>query len=308
MAAFLDQHAALLVSMVLAGSLGLSLYLPLMTGQLSLASPGFYALGGYVAAVLSTRVFPGDGPAYPLGGVAVEMAVAVGLSAGLALLVGLCALRLRGIYLALATIAFVEVLRVLSLNLSVTGKAVGIFKIPQPFPTQLGYLWLAVPLLVTAALFTWRLQVSRTGRAYAAIREDELVAAAVGIGLTRYKVQAFVLGAVLAGLAGVVAAHSLNTWNPRQGTFDASVAVLAFTLIGGSRTVAGPIVGAFLLTALPEALRQAAGLGGLPSWLADFLLNGRLIVYGLVLVACTVFFPRGLITPGLLRALRRSTP
>ncbi|MGH9023215.1 MAG: ABC transporter permease subunit, partial [Acidimicrobiia bacterium] len=132
--------------MVLGALLALSLYLPLMAGQLSLASPGFYSLGGYIGAVASTRL--GSGEAVPVPLVLAEMVGAGMASALLALLVGAAVLRLSGIYLALATIAFVEILRVLALNLDITGGAVGIFAIPQPFGTQLSYLWLAGPLLV----------------------------------------------------------------------------------------------------------------------------------------------------------------
>jgi branched-chain amino acid transport system permease protein len=117
MADFLATYGSLIVSMVLAAMLGLSLYLPLMSGQLSLAGAGFYALGGYIAAILSTKVFSYSGDLYPIGYVLIEMIVA-GIAAGiLAVVVGILALRLRGIYLALASIAFVEILRVLSLNL-----------------------------------------------------------------------------------------------------------------------------------------------------------------------------------------------
>src|SRR5438094_3350844 len=126
--------------MLLGAVLGLSIYLPLLAGQLSLASPGFYALGGYIAAVFATRVFPTEGR-YGVGLVLLEMLIA-GLACGLlAIVVGLAALRLSGIYLALATIAFVEVLRVVALNLRVTGQAIGIFQIPQPFSSYRGYLW-----------------------------------------------------------------------------------------------------------------------------------------------------------------------
>src|SRR6202795_5360595 len=119
--------------MVLAAVLALTLYLPLMAGELSVASPGFYALGGYVAAILSTKVFkPGPG-LYPVGLVLVEMAVAAVLSGILGFVVGVPALRLRGIFLALATIAFVQILGVVALNLGITGGAIGIFGIPQPF-------------------------------------------------------------------------------------------------------------------------------------------------------------------------------
>jgi branched-chain amino acid transport system permease protein len=232
------------------------------------------------------------------------MLVATALCAALAIVVGIPALRLRGIYLALATIAFVEILRVVSLNLKITGGAIGIFKIPQPFHTQLQYLWLGLPMLILSMAFVYRLERSRIGRAFTAIREDELAADAMGIPPAYHKVLAFTMGAILAGLVGVVSAHYLNTWNARQGTFDVSIAVLAFVLVGGSRTFLGPVIGAMVLTALPEVLRHMADIHGLPPWLAQFLKDGRLIVYGLLLVLCTVFFPQGFITPELLKRKR----
>lgn len=304
MAAFFDTYGFLLVSMVLAAMLGLSLYLPLMSGQLSLASPGFYALGGYVAAVLSTRVFSGPQDGYPLAYVLVEMLAAGLLSALVAVAVGIPALRLRGIYLALATIAFVEILRVLALNLEITGGAVGIFNIPQPFSTRFGYMLLAGPMLLLSVAFVYRLEHIRVGRAFVALREDELAADAMGIDPTSNKVLSFTLGAALAGVVGAVSAHFLNTWNARQGTFDASIIYLAFVLIGGSRTVAGPVVGGMALTALPELLRALAGLGGLPAWMAKLLVDGRLIIFGLLIALSSLFFPQGLITPDLLARLR----
>jgi branched-chain amino acid transport system permease protein len=147
----------------------------------------------------------------------------------------------------------------------------------------------------------YRLERIRVGRAFIAIREDELAADAMGISPTRYKVLAFTLGAILAGVVGAVSAHVLNTWNARQGTFDASINYLAFVLIGGSRTFAGPIVGGLALTLLPELLRALADLSGLPPWLSQFLRDGRLIIYGVLLAIGTVFFPRGIITPELLQ-------
>lgn len=301
MTSFLTTYGFLLVSMVFAAMLGLSLYFPLMAGQLSLASPGFYALGGYVAAVMSTQVFPQPDGVYPLGLVLLEMLVASGLCGVLAVLVGIPALRLRGIYLALATIAFVEILRVLSLNLDITGGAVGIFGIPQPFHTQFGYMWLALPMLAISMFVAYRIERIRIGRAFVALREDELAADAMGIDPTINKVTAFTIGAVLAGLVGVASAHFLNTWNARQGTFDAAIIYLAFVLIGGSRTFVGPIVGGMVLTALPELLRALAGAPGLPAWLAKFLVDGRLMMYGLLIALGALFFPQGLITPELFR-------
>lgn len=306
MTAFFDTYGFLIASMVFAAMLALSLYLPLMAGQLSLASPGFYALGGYIAAIMSTQVFtPVDG-SFPLWQLFVEMIVAGLASAVLAVLVGVPALRLRGIYLALATIAFVEILRVLSLNLAITGGAVGIFGIPQPFATQASYLYIGLPMLLLSMFFIYRLERIRAGRAFLAIREDELAADAMGISPTRYKVLAFTLGAILAGVVGAVSAHFLNTWNARQGTFDASIIYLAFVLIGGSRTFVGPVVGGLVLTALPEILRAIAGIAGLPPWFAQFLRDGRLIIYGVLIAFGAVFFPQGLITPELLERRPRN--
>ncbi|MBD1895083.1 branched-chain amino acid ABC transporter permease [Coleofasciculus sp. FACHB-129] len=301
MSDFLNTYGSLIVSMVLGALLGLSLYLPLMTGQLSLASPGFYALGGYIAAILSTQVFRVSGGLFPIPLLLLEMLVAGIVSGILGVMVGIPALRLRGIYLAIATIAFVEVLRVLSLNLDITGGAVGIFGIPQPFHTPIEYLWIAFPLLIISMVLLYRLERIRAGRAFTAIREDELAAGAMGINPTYYKVLAFTLGAILAGIAGAISAHFLNTWNARQGTFDASIVYLTSVLIGGTRTFVGPVLGGMVFTALPEILRGIADTSGLPTWLAGFLRDGRLIIFGLLIVVGTIFFPQGLVTPELFK-------
>lgn len=303
---FFSTYGFLIVSMTFAAMLALSLYLPLMTGQLSLASPGFYALGGYIAAILSTTVWKVDkGATYPILLILLEMVLAAGASGLLALLIGVPALRLRGIYLALATIAFVEVLRVVSLNLDITGRAIGIFDIPQPFDDKFAYMLISGPMLLLSMLFVYQLERSRVGRAFAALREDELAASAMGINPTYNKVLSFVMGAMLAGAVGAVSAHFLNTWNARQGTFDASILYLAFVIIGGSRTFLGPVMGGLLLTALPEVLRAIASQEWLPRFAAQFLTDGRLIIYGVLIVVATIFFPQGLITPNLWR--RRSS-
>jgi branched-chain amino acid transport system permease protein len=299
---FLSTYGFLFVSMLLGSILGLSLYLPLMAGQLSLASPGFYALGGYIAAILSTQVFPPPANGlFPIPLLLLEMLIAGVVSGLLGIAVGIPALRLRGIYLAIATIAFVEILRILCLNLEITGGAVGIFGIPQPFQTAIEYLWIAFPLLILSMVFVYRLEKIRVGRAFIAIREDELAADAMGINPTYYKVLAFTLGAILAGLVGALSAHFLNTWNARQGTFDASIIYLTFVLIGGSRTYLGPVLGGMVFTALPEVLRALADIPGLPLWLSQFLRDGRLIIFGLLIVIGTIFFPQGLVTPDLLK-------
>lgn len=295
MSDFLATYGFLIVTMVQAGLLGLSLYFPLQAGQLSLASPGFYALGGYVAAIMLTHPALA-GLRDTLGNFMfpITWVVAALLSGVLGLLVGIPALRLRGIYLALATIAFVSVLQVVALNLSITGGAVGIFGIPQAFGFQdrWQYLFVFGPLLLLTLLFTRQLERSRVGRALRAVREDELAADAMGVPPTHYKVMAFVIGAVLAGIVGAMSAPFLNTWNAKQGTFDASIATLAFVLIGGSRSLWGPVVGGALLTAVPEVLR--------------FLADWRLVINGLVLVVASLYLPQGIV--GALQKLTRPRP
>jgi branched-chain amino acid transport system permease protein len=311
---YLRDNGFLVVSMVLNAVLALTVYLPYRAGQLSLATPGFYSVGGYVGAVMSTKLVTVDGNAatfrlfgvdlvtfatgtFPIGVVVLEMIVAALLCAALAVCVGVPALRLRGIYLALATMAFVELVRVLALNVESLGGAVGIFAIPQPVSSQLGYLVIAVPLLLLAIGLVIRLERSREGRAALALREDELAANSMGIHPAYHKVLWFVLGGALAGSAGVVAAHLTNTWNSRQATFDTSVVLLAFLIIGGSRRWAGPVVGAVLLTALPEWLRTLGGRDGMPAAAATLLQDGRMILFGALLVVACSFFPQGLVRP-----------
>ena len=152
----------------------------------------------------------------------------------------------------------------------------------------------------------YRLEKVRVGRALIAIREDELAADSMGINPTYYKVLAFTLAAILAGMVGAISAHFLNTWNTRQGTFDASIIFLSFVLIGGSRTFWGPVVGGIILTALPEVLRGMASTG-VPLWLGQFLKDGRLIIFGLLIVIGTIFYPKGIITPEFLEWCKRKT-
>lgn len=278
----ISRYGFLFVTIIQQALLGLSLYFPLMAGQLSLASIGFYALGGYVAAIMGTH--PALAPLrdslgffiFPL-----EWLVAGIISIVLGLGLGFPALRLRGIYLALATIAFVQVFGVLVLNMPIAGGAVGIFGIPQAFESRLAYIWFFGPLLVLTLLFLKRLESTGTGRLFFSIREDELAARAMGVNVTWRKVQAFVIGCALAGVVGAMSAPFLNTWNTRQGTFDAGVACLAYVLIGGARSKWGALLGAALLVSLPELLRP--------------LKDSRMILNGLVLVLACVYMPQGIV-------------
>jgi len=284
--------ASLLTQMLIGALLGLSVYLPLRCGQLSLATPGFYAIGGTLAALLSTRVsaLGGSDAAYPLSSVLLEMALAALLCGVLATGIGAVVLRLRGVYLAIATIALVEILRVTTLNQEALGGAVGIFGIPQPFNDPGGYVLFTLMLVAAICWLCDRIERNRLGRAMAAIRDDELAAACQGIDTERTKLVAFVLSAVVAGLVGVISAHFLNSWNARLGNFDASITTLSYVVFGGSRTWAGPVLGGLVLTALPELLRPIGDL--------------RLIVFGLVILVGPLLLPQGLISPQLLQVLR----
>jgi branched-chain amino acid transport system permease protein len=281
MAALLDNYGFLLVTILQQALLGLSIYFPLMAGQLSLASIGFYALGGYVAAIMGTHPFFASWRAalgmflYP-----VEWLFALALGVVLGIIVGYPALRLRGIYLALATIAFVQVVNVAVLNLAIAGGAVGLFGIPQAFASRLDYIWFFGPLLILTMFLVHRISVIGAGLPFFAIREDELAAGAMGVRTIIGKLLPFVLGCALAAVTGAMSAPFLNTWNARQGTFDASVTCLAYVLIGGSRSLWGPLFGAALLVALPELLRP--------------LKDSRMILNGVVLVAVCVYLPRGI--------------
>jgi branched-chain amino acid transport system permease protein len=282
----------LLVQMLLGALLGVSVYLPLAAGQLSLATPAFYAVGGTLAALLSTRWSALGATAaggFPVPSLLLELVLSGALAGVLALLVGRPVLRLRGIYLAIATIALVEIVRVAILNLPFTGGAVGIFSIPQPFQNASGYLVVALLLLALVGWLCQRLEAIPLGQAMAAIRDDELAAGCMGIDTNRVKLTAFVLSAVVAGSSGALAAHFLNTWNARQGSFDVSVTLLAFVILGGSRTWLGPVLGGLVLTALPELLRPVGDV--------------RLVLFGLVILLGPVLAPEGLITPALLERL-----
>ncbi|MFM7086031.1 MAG: branched-chain amino acid ABC transporter permease [Cyanobium sp.] len=283
----------LLVQMLLGALLAVSVYLPLAAGQLSLATPAFYAVGGTLAALLSTGwLAPRSAAApFPLSALALELLLGALLAAALAALVGALVLRLRGIYLAIATIALVEIVRVAILNLPFTGGAVGIFAIPQPFTEASGYLLPAAALLAGACWLCQRLECLPLGQAMAAIRDDELAAACIGIDTARVKLSAFVLSAAVAGATGALAAHFLNTWNARQGSFDVCITTLAFVVLGGSRTWLGPVLGGLLLTALPELLRPVGDV--------------RLVLFGLVILLGPVLAPRGLISPERLEQLGR---
>jgi branched-chain amino acid transport system permease protein len=254
--------------------LALSIYLTLSCGMLAMANAAFMGIGAYTSAIL-TMNFGTPFPVALLGGMAAPAAVAF--------LIGKPTLRLSGVYLAMATLAFGEVVRIAILNTEQwTGGALGLNGIPQS--TQ----WWHVLLAVVVSLFALiRLRRSKIGRAFEAIKEDETAAGMMGIDVDAHKMLAFLLGGALAGLAGGLNAHLTFFIGPNEFGFDRGVEILTMAILGGINGVTGPVVGAVILTLLPELLRS----------FKEF----RLVVNGLILVVIVLFLPKGLWEPARLR-------
>ncbi len=267
--------------------LALSIYFTLACGQLSLASAAFMALGAYSSAVLTTR------QGWPFAAALLAAAV---VPTVVALVVGLPTLRLRGVFLAIATIGLGEVLRIVIVGIDAIGGAEGIRTIPVK--TAGWHLALALGATLFVA---WRLRGSRMGYAFEAIREDESAARTMGINTTFYKLTAFVLSAAVAGLAGGLKAHLFRAITPNDYGLALAVEILSFAIVGGAVFFAGPVLGAALLTWLPEILRTGAlrRLGLEPGW-QTLLLNG------VILLLVILFLPNGLIS--LFARRRRPAP
>jgi len=249
--------------------LALSLYLPISAGQLSLGHGGFMAIGAYVTVICTTWL------GWPLSaGLA-----AGGLAAALAgALVGFPALRIRGIYLIILTMGFGEIVRIFFLNFEPTGQASGIGGIKHL--TTLPVVTLVAALMLACLM---RFRGSRIGRALRAVQEDEVAAEAMGVNLTRVKVTAFALGALGAGIGGGLYAHHALFIDPAQFGFFRSAEIFLIVVLGGVGSYWGPVVGAAVVTLLPELLR--------------FVQEWRMTVFGTLLVLCAVLRPAGLLSP-----------
>ena len=267
------------------GLLALSVYTTLSCGQLSLAQAGFMALGAYASAVLTLHT-QAPFPLVLLAGAAAPALVAIPL--------GLPVLRLKGVFLAIATIGFGEVIRIFFVNLDFTNGALGLVAIPQRTGLPVIYAALGGALFVL-----WRIRGSRAGYALEAIREDEPAARTMGIDASAYKLSMLVLGAALAGLAGALDAHFNFMVAPSNYSFGRVVDMLVYAVVGGTTVFYGPVLGAAFLTLLPEVLREVGSRVGLqPGPL-------RLFVNGLVLLLVILFLPNGIASlPGRLRRRR----
>ena len=248
-------------------------------GQMSLAQAAFLGIGAYTSAFFTTHLNWNFWEALPA---AVLMSALVGFG------VGYPCLRLSGHYLALATIGFGIITQLVLINwTAVTNGSDGMTGIPAPppwgpisFEGYGTYFYIVLVFVGLSAYVAARLKSSRVGRAMHAIRENELAASAMGIDTTRYKMLAFVLAGAYAGLAGSLLAHSIKFISPDSYSFDQSVVFLVMLILGGSGSIGGAILGAALLTFLPEVLRP--------------LKNSYIMVYGAAVVAMIIFMPQGL--------------
>jgi len=256
------------------GLLALSVYTTLSCGQLSLAQAAFMAIGAYASAILTFH------SGLPF---VVNLAVATLLPALVSAPLGLPVLRLKGVFLAIATIGFGEVVRIFFVNLDYTNGALGLTAVPQRTS-----IWMIYAALGAALFVLWRIRGSRAGYALEAIREDEPAARTMGIDAARYKLAMLALGAAFAGLAGALEAHYTYMVSPSTYSFTRVVDMLVYAVVGGTSVFYGPVVGAAFLTALPEVLREISARVGLaPGPL-------RLFVNGAVLLVVILFLPEGI--------------
>ena len=255
-------------------------------GQFSMGHAGFMSVGGYTAAFITTnlQILHPEWFTNPwmANGLLVGVLWAAGLVAAVAgYLVGLPSLRLKGDYLAIVTLGFGEIIRVIVLNIPAIGGARGMPNIPPL--TSFG--WNFTIVLVT--LFTvWRLMASAHGRSFLSVREDEIAAEAMGVNTTKAKVRAFVIGAFFAGVAGALFAHFLRYLNPQTFDFNRSFEIIIMVVLGGMGSVTGSVIAAVFLTVIREALRPLQELTKV-----DF----RMVIYSLLLIILMLTRPNGLL-------------
>jgi len=257
--------------------LALSIYVTLSCGLLSLANAAFMGIGAYTAAMISMQT------ALPF-----PLALAAGalLPALVALIIGIPTLRLSGVYLAMATLGFGEVVRVIVLNMEITGGPMGLNGIP--LKTE---FWHIALLLAATLYFLARVRRSKIGRAFEAIKADEVAARLMGVNVPAYKLLAFVIGAAIAGIAGGLNAHYTFTIGPNNYAFENAVDILTMAVFGGIGNLIGPSIGATILTLLPEVLR----------YFKEF----RLAINGLILILVVLYLPNGIWDPRRIQAFRQ---
>lgn len=282
-------------------ALGLNVVVGL-AGLLDLGYVAFFMIGAYTVGMMTES----NAPAHPLildPWFVLPLAVAVAMLTGI--LLGTPTLRLRGDYLAIVTLGFHEITRQTAKNLSVVNGSRGLFAIPSPdftipgtdYTVEFGVLnpqmfwFILVAFMVIALFIIGRLQDSRIGRAWEAIREDEIAAASMGIPVVKMKLYAFAIGASTSGLAGWALATKVGFINPNTFPLLSSILVLCAVVIGGIGSSLGALVGAAIVFGLPEMLREF----GTTEILGFDVLTGRIAIFGLLLVLLMIFRPGGFI-------------
>ena len=256
------------INVILTASLNLTTgYL----GQLALGHAGFMSVGAYGAALFTMYSGLPSGVSFP-----VALLIGGIIAAVFGIAIGIPALRLKGDYLAIITLGFGEIIRVLITNVDFTGGAKGLRGIPRI--TNFAYVYV-VAVITLIVLYT--LLRSRQGRAIISIREDEVAAEASGINTTYYKLLAFTISAFFAGVAGGLYAHYLSVLDPTNFDFNYSIEILVMVVLGGMGSLTGSVIAAIVLTVLPEALRDFA--------------SARMLIYSVLLIVMMIFRPSGLL-------------
>lgn len=289
---YLDVVIGIGINVILAVSLNL---VNGYTGQFSLGHAGFMSVGAYFSAAVSLFVAPrffgpASGGVLQQGGLFLAALVAGGLSAALAgLLVGVPSLRLKGDYLALVTLGFGEIIRVIFQNFEKLGGALGL----NGIPASTSIFW--VMAFVALAVFVVTCLVNSTyGRGFLATHDDEIASESVGLNTTGYKIVAFVVGAFFAGIAGGLYGHFKLTITPTGFDFTKSIEIVVMVILGGMGNTLGVILAAVLLTLLPELLRPIA--------------EYRMILYSFLLIVLMLVRPQGLFNFGLRPSKKKIVP
>lgn len=261
-------------------------------GQFSLGHAGFMAIGAYMSAMVTyywasplLREMQGDGAALVLQhSIFLGALLFGGLCAGaIGWVVGLPSLRLRGDYLAIVTLGFGEIIRVVFLNVQGLGAARGLSGVPP----WTNFFWVFFFAWITVVV-SWRLVRSQIGRAFLAVREDEIAAEAMGVNTTHYKVLAFVVGSFFAGVAGGLYGHYMAYLNPGMFTFMLSFELIVMVVLGGMGSISGAVLAAVILTFALEYLREVK------DWF-DLQSDPRMVLYAVMLIALMRWRPQGLL-------------
>lgn len=281
------------INIILATSLNL---INGFTGQFSIGHAGFMAVGAYSSAYFTVnygeaieKAISGAQGGFVSSSVVLIIAIVIGaiVAAIAGLIVGIPSLRLKGDYLAIVTLGFAEIIRIVILNIDAVGGATG-----YQVPGYADFMWIGFFAVITVVV-VHNIVKSDMGRALISIREDELAAEAMGVNTTRYKVTSFVISSAFAGIAGVLFAHYNKFLSTNDFQFIKSFEVIIMIVIGGMGSMTGAIIGAVVVTLLPELLRQLPDIAVPGIGIVKFA-DLRLVIFALILILTMLFRPQGI--------------